>query len=76
MSESQPTVLLRHHLKTLRLPTMERECEKVAARTASENADHLTFLLQLVELEMLEREAAQLGAASQGSQVPLPQDAR
>ena len=56
MSESQPTVLLRHHLKTLRLPTMERECEKVAARTASENADHLTFLLQLVELEMLERE--------------------
>ena len=35
---------------------MERECEKVAARTAKENLDHLTFLLQLVELEMIDRE--------------------
>ena len=55
MSETRQTVLLRHHLKTLRLPTMERECEKVAARTAKENLDHLTFLLQLVELEMIDR---------------------
>ncbi|MCH5375763.1 MAG: IS21-like element helper ATPase IstB [Planctomycetes bacterium] len=56
MSETKQTVLLRHHLKALRLPTMERECEKVAARAAKENLDHLTFLLQLVELEMIDRE--------------------
>ena len=56
MSESKSLVLLKHHLKSLRLPTMERECDKVANRAAHENLDHLAFLLQLVELEMIERE--------------------
>ena len=56
MSETKQTVLLQHHLKTLRLPTMQSECEKVATRAASENVDHLGFLLQLVELEMIDRE--------------------
>ena len=56
MSESKSIVLLKHHLKSLRLPTMESECEKIASRAANENLDHLAFLLQLVELEMIERE--------------------
>ena len=56
MSDTKQTVLLQHHLKSLRLPTIGRECEKVASRAARENHDHLTFLLQLVELEMIERE--------------------
>ena len=56
MSETKQTVLLQHHLKALRLPTMQSECEKVATRAASENVDHLGFLLQLVELEMIDRE--------------------
>jgi DNA replication protein DnaC len=56
MSETKQTVLLQHHLKSLRLPTMQRECEKVASRASSENLDHLAFLLQLVELEMIDRE--------------------
>ena len=56
MSDTKQTVLLQHHLKSLRLPTIGRECEKVASRAACENHDHLTFLLQLVELEMIERE--------------------
>jgi len=56
MSESKSLVLLKHYLKSLRLPTMERECEKVASRAANENLDHLAFLLQLIELEMIERE--------------------
>ena len=54
--ETRSTVLLAHHLKALKLPTMQSECEKVAARAAKENADHLAFLLQLCELELLERE--------------------
>ena len=49
-------VLLRHHLKALRLPTIGAECEKVAAQAANDNVDHLTYLLQLSELELLERE--------------------
>lgn len=56
MTETKQTVLLQHHLKSLRLPTMQRECEKVATRASSENLDHLAFLLQLVELEMIDRE--------------------
>lgn len=54
--ETKQVVLLQHHLKALRLPTMGAECEKVAARAAADNADHLAFLLQLSELELLERE--------------------
>ena len=54
--ETTSMVLLRHHLKALRLPTIGAECEKVAHQAAADNADHLTYLLQLTELELLERE--------------------
>ena len=54
--ETKSTVLLKHHLKALKLPTMTAECEKIAARCAQENIDHLGFLLHLCELELLERE--------------------
>jgi DNA replication protein DnaC len=55
-TETTSTVLLKHHLKALKLPTVLAECEKVAVRCAADNADHLAFLLQLVELELLDRE--------------------
>ncbi len=55
-TETKSTVLIRHHLKALKLPTMHGECEKVAARAARENLDHLAFLLALCELELVERE--------------------
>jgi len=54
--ETKSTVLLKHHLKALKMPAMHEECEKVAARCAKENVDHLGFLLQLAELELLQRE--------------------
>jgi hypothetical protein len=54
--ETMSAVLLKHHLKALKLPAMAAECEKVAARCARENGDHLGFLLQLCELELLDRE--------------------
>ena len=40
-TEAKSTVLLKHHLKALKLPTMNTECEKIAARCAGDNADHL-----------------------------------
>ena len=55
-TETKATVLLKHHLKRLKLPTMHSECEKTAARAAQENLDHLAFLLSLCELELVERE--------------------
>ena len=54
--ETKSTVLLKHHLKELKLPTMHSECEKVAERCARDNVDHLGFLLQLCELERIDRE--------------------
>ena len=54
--ETKSMVLLKHHLKALRLPTIHAECEKVANRCACDNVDHLGFLLQLCELELIERE--------------------
>jgi DNA replication protein DnaC len=55
-TETKSLVLLQHHLKALRLPTMLAECDKVAGRCAGDNVDHLGFLLQLCELELIERE--------------------
>ena len=37
-TETKSTVLLKHHLKALKMPTMHAECEKVAARCASRMA--------------------------------------
>ena len=55
-TETKSSVLVKHHLKALKLPTMHQECEKVAARAGRENLDHLAFLLALCELELVERE--------------------
>jgi DNA replication protein DnaC len=55
-TETKSLVLLHHHLKSLRLPTIGAECEKVASQAALDNADHLSYLLRLTELELLERE--------------------
>jgi len=56
ISTTKSTVLLKHHLKQLKLPTMLAECEKIAVRAAKDNLDHLAFLLQLCELELIDRE--------------------
>ena len=55
-TDTKSTVLLKHHLKALKLPTVLAECEKVAQRAAADNIDHLGFLLQVCELELIERE--------------------
>ncbi len=54
--ETKSMVLLKHHLKALKLPTIHAECEKTASRCAADNIDHLGFLLHLCELELIERE--------------------
>jgi DNA replication protein DnaC len=56
MSASQPTVLLEHYLKQLKLPTMLREFAKLASVCQSERADYQTFLLRLCEREVHDRE--------------------
>ena len=51
-----PEILLAHHLKQLKLPTILREYDKVAALCAAEGLDHVRYLMRLVELELIERE--------------------
>ena len=70
--ETKSTVLLKHHLKALKLPTMTAECEKVAGRCAKENADHLSFLLQLCELELLDRERRAAARRLKAAKFPTP----
>jgi DNA replication protein DnaC len=54
--EPPSTLLLRHHLKVLKLPTMLRDYAAVAAACGQERVDYAGFLLRLAERELLERE--------------------
>src|ERR1700677_1476685 len=56
MSTSKNTLLLEHHLKKLKLPTMQREYDKVAQLCRTERSDYPQYLLKLSELELLDRE--------------------
>lgn len=71
-TDTKSTVLLKHHLKALRLPTVLAECEKVAHRCAADNVDHLGFLLQVVELELIERERKAAERRLKAARFPAP----
>jgi DNA replication protein DnaC len=51
-----PQVLLAHHLKQLKLPTVLREYDKAAREAARDGLDHTRYLLRLIELELIDRE--------------------
>jgi DNA replication protein DnaC len=51
-----PQVLLAHHLKQLKLPTVLREYDKVARECARDGVNHPRYLLRLIELELIDRE--------------------
>lgn len=57
MSKTEkPQLLLKHHLKQLKLPTFLAEYEKQAHDCAQGGVDHVRYLLRLAELELIERE--------------------
>jgi len=55
-SKDKPTILLDHHLKKLKLPSMLREYQSMAVVCRDERCDYPTYLLRLVERELLDRE--------------------
>jgi len=59
LMQHTPT-LLNSHLKTLRLPTMLRECEAVARQAGESDATYELFLQQLAEVEVQQRQAASI----------------
>ena len=50
------TLLLRYHLKALRLLTVSAECEKAAKQCNAQGIDHLGYLFRACKLELIERE--------------------
>lgn len=65
-----PEILLRHHLKKLKLPTVLREHEKLARQCASEGVDHVRYLARLIELELLDREARMIDRRIKAAKFP------
>lgn len=55
-STGETSVLLSHHLKALKLPVFLREYHKIGSECAKGNGDYSRFLLELSELELIERE--------------------
>jgi DNA replication protein DnaC len=55
-SVAADVAMLKQHLTALRLPTVKAECEQAARQAASDNLDHLGFLLRLCERELADRE--------------------
>jgi len=71
MPAQQPTILLEHYLKQLKLPTMLREYGTIAAACAKDNKDHPAFLLQLCERELIEREQRATERRIKAAQFPV-----
>ena len=53
---ADPKILLGHHLKKLKLPTILAEYDRQAPQCAEQGIDHPRYLLRLVELELIERQ--------------------
>jgi len=75
MNESKPEVLLKHYLKKLKLPTILREYQTMAAVCTKERCDYSSFLLRLVERESLDRQKRAAERRVQERPVPGHKDA-
>jgi DNA replication protein DnaC len=71
MSAESNRLLLKHHLEKLRLPTMRREWEALAAACAKEGQDYGDFLWQLCEHELIEREQRAAGRRVKMAKFPV-----
>jgi len=67
-------LLLRTHLKQLRLPTMGAEFEKLAREAAERNQRYETYLLRLTELEVASRTSNALQARIKAAGFPVHKD--
>jgi DNA replication protein DnaC len=71
VNEPKTTVLLEHHLKALKLPTVLRDYVPVAAACGQEKADYATYLLRLTERELLDRERRAADRRLQAARLPV-----
>lgn len=71
MSTEVPEILLSHYLKTLKLPTFQREYQKLARLCASEGVDHVGYLTRLSEREMIERDRRKVERRIKAARFPV-----
>lgn len=71
MSTEVPEILLSHYLKTLKLPSFQREYQKLARLCATEGVDHVGYLSRLAELEMIERDRRKVERRIKAARFPV-----
>ena len=71
MSTEAPAILLAHYLKTLKLPTFQREYQKLARLCATEGVDHVGYLFRLAEREMIERDRRKVERRIKAAKFPV-----
>jgi DNA replication protein DnaC len=71
MSTEAPEILLAHYLKTLKLPTFQREYQKLARLCATEGVDHVGYLFRLSEREMIERDRRKVERRIKAAKFPV-----
>ena len=71
MSTEVPEILLSHYLKTLKLPTFQREYQKLARLCATEGVDHVGYLFRLAEREMIERDRRKVERRIKAAKFPI-----
>lgn len=67
----KPQLLLKHHLKQLKLPTFLAEYERQAQECAQAGVDHVRYLLRLAELELIERERRMVERRIRAAKFPV-----
>lgn len=71
MSTDVPEILLCHYLKTLKLPTFQREYQKLARLCATEGVNHVGYLTRLSEREMIERDRRKVERRIKAARFPV-----
>ena len=71
MSTEVPDILLSHYLKNLKLPTFQREYQKLARLCATEGVDHVGYLFRLSEREMIERDRRKVERRIKAARFPV-----
>ena len=69
--DNPPAILLSHYLKTLKLPTFQREYQKLARLCATEGVDHVGYLARLAEREMIERDRRKVERRIKAAKFPV-----
>ena len=70
-NERKSTLLLEHHLKQLKMPTMLKENSLLAKSCSKEKCDYPTYLLRLCEKESTDRQKRAMDRRIQAAKFPM-----